>query len=276
MTLDDLKKTEDTPVDRRSKWDLIIPLAPVMLALLSAMFYLNGRAHFFGYIGYFNLEPTLFGDDLSGQVFRSVVAWLHVGNNFASWINAQIRPRSLWLFCIPLLLPIMLGIVGAICRLFLAGMRYCRRKVRRRVRRPVVRRRLRSGAQWIREVFAIPAFARHFMRGLGMTYIVGYGAYIGIWALILVLVFLVSPFDAVGRSAAEADAAEHFQDNPLVELKSPAGVTGQYRLILCAPRFCAVWDNRRALTVPASAVTWAVSPLPGSLPKVTIDLPARP
>lgn len=274
--MEDLKQPEDAPVPRKPKWELIIPLAPVVVAILSAMFYLNGRAYFFGYLGYFHLEPTLFGDDLSGQVYRSVVAWLHVGNNFAAWINAQIRPRTLWFFCIPLLLPIALGVVGAICRLVVYGLRCFRLDVRRRTRRSAVRHKLSSGARWIRTVFAIPEFARHFMRGLGMTYIAGYGAYIGIWVLILVLVFLVSPFDAVGHSAAAADAAEHFQDSPLVELKSPAGVARQYRLILCAPRFCAIWDDRHALAVPASAVTWSVSPVPGDLPKVTVAPAAGP
>lgn len=274
--MDDLKKTEDLPSPRRPKWEIIVPLAPVVVAILSAMFYLNGRAYFFGYLGHFHLEPTLFGDDLSGQVYRSVVAWLHVGNNFATWINAQIRPRTLWLFCIPILLPIALGIVGAICRLIVIGLRCCRRGVRQRLRGSIGLRRLRSVALWTRKVFAIPEFARHFMRGLGMTYIAGYGAYIGIWVLILVLVFLVSPFDAVGRSVAAADAAENFQNSPWVELKSPTGAVTRYRLILCAPRFCAVWDNRRALTVPASALTWAVSPLPGDLPNVTIAPLGKP
>lgn len=275
-TMDDLEKTEASQPTRRLKWELIIPLAPVIVALLSAMFYLNGRAFFFGYLGYFHLEPTLFGDDLGGQVYRSVVAWLYVGNNIATWINAQIRPRSLWLFCIPLLLPIVLGVVGAVGRLIQYGVRSFGRKVKRRLRSLAILPRFRSGLQWVREVLAIPAFAHRIMRGLGMAYIVGYGAYILIWVLILVLVFLVSPFDAIGRSVAATDAAENFQDSPLVEIKSPSGVVTQYRLILCAPRFCAVYGNHRALAVPAKAMTWAVSPLPGDLPKVTIAPPKKP
>jgi hypothetical protein len=76
----------------------------------------------------------------------------------------------------------------------------------------------------VRKVLAIPAFSRQIMRGPGMAYIVVYGAYILIWVLILKLVFLVSPFDAIGRSVAATDAAGNFQDSPLAEIKSPVGV----------------------------------------------------
>jgi hypothetical protein len=69
-------KSDDRPSGRIT-WISMCSLAPVALAMLTAMFFMTGRAHWLGYLGHFYLEPSLFNDDLSNQATRSAAAWLH-------------------------------------------------------------------------------------------------------------------------------------------------------------------------------------------------------
>lgn len=250
---------------KRLSWPLIVSLIPTSLGLLTGMFYLNGQAYFLGYLGYFHLEPSMFGDDLTQQVFRSVAAWLYASTDLFSWLGSQLRWALLALLLLPVGGVIVLCVGAAVLRVVggfaLGAVRWLGGTIAPAMTHPQVRRL----ARWLGRVFAPPAVVRPFLRGLGTTYIVGYFSYLALCGLMLVLILLVAPFDAVGRSIAARDVAKGFASSPQVTIAAADGAPVTYHIILCAPRYCALFNGKVAITVSAATVARAESPEPGKL-----------
>lgn len=259
--------SDSTPV--KARWTASVGLAPVVLALLTAMFYLNGRAYFLGYLDYFHLEPTMFSDDLSNQVTRSVMAWLHATMNFATWYRAQFRWTTAALLLAPIAFLVVLCLAAALFRglvsLVIRAFRWLPRRTAKMRKHPG----LLVMARWIGKTFTPPPFVKAFMSGLGTVYLAGYIGCVLVWVVSLILIVLVLPFGAVGKSVAAKDAAEQFATSPMAVVKDAHGNETTYRIILCAPRYCALYDGKRALTVSASEIGRAESPDAGSSPKST-------
>lgn len=248
---------------KRLSWPLIVSLIPTSLGLLTGMFYLNGQAYFLGYLGYFHLEPSMFGDDLTQQVFRSVAAWLYASTDLFSWLGGQFHWTLLALLLLPIGGVIVLCVGAAVLRVVggcaLRALRWLGGMIAPAMTHPRVRR----CARWLGRVFAPPAMVRPFLQGLGTTYVVGYFGYLALSGLILVLILLVAPFDAVGRSIAARDVANGFASSPQVSVTAADGTPATYHIILCAPRYCALFDGKVAITVSAATVARAESPVPG-------------
>jgi hypothetical protein len=245
-------------------WVSTFTLAPAALGLLTAMFLLTGRAYWLGYLGYFHLESTMFSDDLSNQVTRSVAAWLYAIQQVSVWIRAHIQWTTLIAFLLPIAVFLTLCVVAAIGRVIggLGGriVRWAAEQTRGVRSHPISRQAILNAARW----FAPPSFARTFMRGFALAYASAYFLYIAFWAVGLVIVLLVGPFDTVGRSVAAKDMEEHFGSSPVVTVSDSSGRPSEYRMILCAPRYCALFDGKRAITVASSSVARTDSPAPGS------------
>jgi hypothetical protein len=251
------------PSRKRLSWPLIVSLIPTSLGLLTGMFYLNGQAYFLGYLAYFHLEPSMFGDDLTQQVFRSVAAWLYASTDLFSWLGGQFHWTLLALLLLPIGGVVVLCVGAAVLRVVGGFALRAGRWLGGAIAPAMTHPQLRRCARWLGRVFAPPAMVRPFLRGLGTTYIVGYFGYLALSGLILVLILLVAPFDAVGRSIAARDVANGFASSPRVSVTAADGTLATYHVILCAPRYCALFDGKVAITVSAATVARAESPVPG-------------
>jgi hypothetical protein len=251
------------PTAAKPSWTSHLSLAPVVLGLLTAMFYLNGRAYFLGYLGYFHLDPTMFSDDLSQQVSRSVSAWLYMSADLAGWINAQLRWTVLWLLLIPVAGVLLLCVSAAVLRALAALARRVGGAVAVVLRPLWNLPQLRQAGRWIRTNFSPPSVVKPFLAGLAKTYATAYFAYLSVWVITLVLIILVAPFDTVGRSVAEHDQTDGFASGPTAVIQGEDGTPVTYHVILCAPRYCALFDGTKAIAVAATSVPRADSPAPG-------------
>jgi hypothetical protein len=141
-------------------WALIVSIIPTGSGLLTGMFYLNGQAYFLGYLGYFHLEPSMFSDDLTQQVFRSVAAWLYASTDLFLWLKGQLHWAFLGLLLLPIGSVVVLCIGAAVLRVVgvytIRALRWLGDAIAPAVQHP----RLRTGAQWLGRVFAPPAIGR--------------------------------------------------------------------------------------------------------------------
>lgn len=246
----------------RISWVSTFSLAPVVLGLLTAMFFMTGRAYWLAYLGHFRLEPSLFSDDLSSQATRSVAAWLYAVTNVALWIRDHVTWAVVIVMGLPIAVILALCLATGACRGFWRLLAIIFGGLAASVRGAAEHPRTRTVVTILRTWFAPPPFTDFVVRGMGLAYAIAHGLYVAFWTVGLVLLILVAPFNYIGDSVALGDQANGFADAPVVTLTDTAGKTTAYRLILCAPRFCALYDGKRAVTVAASEVTRADSPPP--------------
>lgn len=238
----------------------LIKLAPIFLAMATAAFFLNGRAFRAGYVAHFKLNSTMFDDDISGLVTISVRAWLEVIAHILHAV-ASLPTQGIWVVLVMLLGPLMMG---GLIRLWSRWT--CRR--RRRRARKLRREGLHAWALKLRRYInrnlllrRPPAWLIGLRRTLWGLWFMGYLTYLGLAFTAIIILSLLIPFERVGAEIAAKDQADHFRDQPLVVLKGPDGQAAPYRVILCASRFCALYSDSKAITVPVSAITWGVSTL---------------
>lgn len=263
----------------RSWAERLVKLAPTILALVTAAFFLNGRAFRMGYLGHFNLNTTMFDDDISSLVTISVRAWLEV----IVHLLVRIAPHSVigWMVvALVLVVPIVLG-WGVRCwaRCTITSRRKRRRQIKKvwwerifsvlnqvfgYIRRNIF---LRRPPRWL-------SFLRRLVWGVGFL---GYFANLALALVALIMLSLVMPFERVGSEVAASDQAKHFADEPSVTLKGPDGLVTSYKVILCASRFCALYSDAAIVTVPVSALTWGVSRAKEESPgNASVSSPEKP
>ncbi len=246
----------------RITWLSTFSLAPVALGLLTAMFFMTGRAYWLAYLNHFHLEPSLFSDDLSNQATRSVAAWLHAVTDVALWIRDHVAWAVVILVGLPVAVILGLclaaGVFRGLWRLLSSLFGGFGAVARGAAAHPSIRATLRFLRTW----FAPPPFTDFVVRGIETAYAIAHGLYTGFWTVGLILLILVAPFDYIGDSVALRDQVNGFADSPVVTLTDASGKVTTYRLILCAPRYCALYDGKHAVTVAAASVTQAESPAP--------------
>lgn len=77
---------------------------------------------------------------------------------------------------------------------------------------------------------------------------------------VIVVLFLVGPFQKTGSDLAAKDERSGFSRFPEVMMTTPDGTKSNFRVIECYGNFCAIYKDHRAYAVPAAAVTWATTP----------------
>lgn len=235
----------ELPVQRQSARQILGALS-VLLVLLTPVAYLNGRAFHDGWYAYFKLDPYMFPLDTAGILHNAPTAWVNgifaLAHILATGLIAHLGYVVLYLLFVVLV--------------WRAGgwlLSHLKRREGRHHAETTGQRRslLRRVLWWIAEP----------LMGLGIS--VG-ALYIMLYGLSMVVILLILPFELVGRHEAKLEVERHFQNMPVVTLKSPKGDQADYHIIGCGPQFCGVFGEGHATTVPISAITWAVSSPPDS------------
>ncbi len=220
-------------------------LGALALAVSAPMFYLNGRAYHEGYLSYLKLEPSMFPLPATEYIGATAIGWFRV---IVGWITNTFDSLGRnWLLAIlsVFVLSLILGFAG-----FMSD---------------------RSGAHNKRNQKPKKSKGRTFFRSwqrAGLFLFIGsYGTFTILFLISALLALLIMPFRDAGREMARLDVKQGFIDAPVVTLKLPGSDEAtEFRIIQCADKFCGLFANGRAHTVPVSAVTWAVSGIAGVKP----------
>jgi hypothetical protein len=235
---------EDTqPIKGQSAGQILGALS-VLLVLLTPVAYLNGRAFHDGWYAYFKLDPYMFPLDTAGILHNAPTAWVNgilaLAHIVVTGIIVHWGYVALYLLFLVLIWRAGGSLLGHLKR---------RQMQRQGETRSKCQSLLRRVLWWIAEPLI----------GLGIS--VG-ALYIMLYGLSMVVILLILPFELVGRHEAKLEVERHFQNMPVVTLKSPKGDQADYHIIGCGPQFCGVFGEGHAITVPVSAITWAVSSPP--------------
>jgi hypothetical protein len=219
------------------------------LVFAAPVFYLNGRAYHDGYLGYLNLDASMFPlqtTDFIGVTavawFRTIIGWFTNGFNTLGhhWLWAML-------------------IVVAVSLLF-AFPHFTTAKQNQAQADKIKQSENNTDRQK-------PSFLKSWGKVSVVFAIVLYAVFGGLLLISSILALVISPFSEAGRDAAKNDADRGFIESPTVALKPPgADAATDFRIIQCAAQFCAVFAEGKAYTVPVSAITWAVSNPAGSKP----------
>lgn len=217
---------------RRMKITPPVAAWPILATVMAGVFFLTGRVDRLGYLGFFNLEPSLFPDDLSARVTYAMTAWTQA---LALFIRATSR---LWSghIIIAILAPTLALIAIAVALALVRSLMKLARRHATCTRRPewfaVAADRIAGwllcSIRWLLPTEAAQRpveLAWRVILGVLTLYIV---------TLVLGLTFSLSmePFRLTGADSATQDAAAEFQDRAVVNL--PNGGTDQfYRLMEC-------------------------------------------
>ena len=261
-------ENEITTGSAANKWERMLKLAPVLLVVATGMFYLNGVAFRQGYLSHFHLHNSMFDDDVGSQVSFAVRAWQELFNMVVSRAGAAL---------IAWILPYVTGVVVVGWLLWRLEGRHRAHRQAARSRRMLINPKLRRQADKRRIARARPhpfrntPLARKFALGAWVIIFVGTSLFLIVDVMGLALGACVWPFIYAGESLAIQDERTGFADAPWVTLTTPEGQKVIFRLITCAPRFCALYRPDRIITVPVSAMTWLTNeakpgPTAGSTP----------
>ncbi|OBS35391.1 hypothetical protein [Pseudomonas syringae] len=216
-------------------------LGALALAISAPMFYLNGKAYHEGYLSYLHLEPSMFPLLATEYVEQTAVGWFRV---IVGWFNNGFDTLGKnWLLASMsmVVLSLIFGLVD-----FMTDRTGCDD---RKSHKPKEEKR---------------SFFKSWRRVALFLFVSSYGVFIILCLISTSLAMLIMPFVDAGRETARGDVERGFSDAPIVTLKLPGSDEAtQFRIIQCADKFCGLFANGRAYTVPVSAVTWAVSDMPG-------------
>ena len=228
-------------------------LAPVLLALATGMFYLNGVAYRQGYLAHFHLQSTMFDDDAGHQMAFAVRGWQELVGQVLDGAGFVV---------VHWLIPIA-AIALVTCWVLWQAERW--RRARRRAARPpglVVSAEHRRAVLARREKRARPHPLRNTPLTRGLVLMVLF-SFLGLSVLVTaidgigaVLGICVWPFSYAGDALAAREQAMGFVNAPSVTVATPEGAKVEFRLITCGARYCALFRPEEVVTVPASLVTW--------------------
>jgi hypothetical protein len=269
------KIERDTPAaPAPGKWEWAFKLAPVFLVIATGIFYLNGVAFRQGYLDHFHLQSSMFDDDVGSQVAFAVRGWQELSNMVLSgaW-DALIH----WAMPYLVVAIFLCWLVWKLERGHRARRREAHSKrlpINADLRRRAAKRRLdRTRPHPLRDA----PLTRKLAIGLWSLWIGATVTFLVVHVMGVVLGVCVSPFLYAGKSLAIHDEKGDFADAPWVTVPTPEGPKVAFRLITCAPRFCALYSSDRIVTAPASAVTWLTNEAkPISTARPGIRQPAQP
>lgn len=211
-----------------------------LLIALTPIIYLNGRGFHDGWYRYLNLDGTMFPVNTADMLAMGGRAWIDGLSEIVTRVFAHIHGYE-WV--------IVLMIISA--AFVIAGFQlwsdHVQRKMAQKKKKPEIVR-----IWWHRWIRRSALWTLTLAWGVMAVFMV-------IVSIPLGLGVMIAPFASLGRHEVKQEIANNFRDLPILTLKMPDGNTVNLPEIGCGPAYCAAWNNDRAITVPVSAVTWAVS-----------------
>lgn len=236
-----MNKDDSNPINKIASKTTISfsSIIPITLALLTPIFYLNGKAFQEGYLNYLNLNASMFPQDTAGTMMSSVVAW---SSAVAGGLkNTTGLLNSYWGWILVALFGLSISLGTAM---------FSGRKLHTYLKSRLIIEKLSPQAEeWVEDIFKIGKW----------LIIPTYGIYLIMFFIALALMMLLAPFHALGEQYAADQIEEEFENAPVVIAKDPQGLSGEYQIIQCSQSFCALYSKRTIITVPSSSIIWAIS-----------------
>lgn len=215
------------------------------LGLLSPVFYLNGRAFRYGYLGYLHLEPSMFPTDVPDTLTYAAFAWMGGLTSVLDAVKKTVVAHWIAVGVMPV----------AALALFAAAVHFIGAWARRR--------RASTAGEDAGTRKLHPA-ARRAALAVFKIYFSFYATYTLLLVIAAALLLFVAPFAKVGESAATRDAEMGFKFAPSIAIADPQGTPQVMRIVQCSTQFCALYADHAVVTVPAAAIKWASSPRIGA------------
>lgn len=231
------KITQKSPI----AWGAYISVA---LAITTPFFYLNGKAFHDGYLGYFELESSMFPMDTSATFVTAVLAWLFAITGGLKGIMGFANKNILLILAMFVFVVFVVLVFGSI--------NFLLKKYSSRLESWQLR--INSGASgttWFRELGRCAFY----------MFVPSYALFCLMLAFAIVVFSTLMPFVYVGQQRASEDLSSGFKKSPLVKFMNVDGALQAYRVMQCSPIFCALYAEGKVITVPLSAITLAVSDL---------------
>lgn len=217
---------------------------PITLALLTPLLYLNGKAFYEGHLTYLHLNTTMFPQDTADTMMSAVTAWLSVSIYGLPGIERFLELN--WKLALLIVISVSLGV---------GTLNWGLNKLALKLENVKLDESLPSSAKawltWLQDILNVSAW----------LFLPVYGFIVLTLIVTICLFFLLFPFLHLGKQHAANQLEKGFVTSPLVRIANPEGLADQYRVVECSARFCALYAEGQMITVPLSAITWAVSDL---------------
>jgi hypothetical protein len=229
------EKTGKSPI----AWGMI---GSVILAITTPFFYLNGKAYHDGYLGYFQLETSMFPMDTSTTFVNAVLAWYHAMTKGLKGGMEFIGQHWLWAV-----------IVCALSILVFGGLNYLIALFNKKLTDK------KQSAKQPQATVPAPSFFKEIGKCALYIFIPSYGLFVAMFFISFILMITITPFVLIGKDSAAEDLKNGFKDSPQVTVNDPDGHKGTYRIMQCSTSFCALYADGKAITVPIATLNWAIS-----------------
>ncbi len=211
------ENTKTAPKISRNHFTFI----PILLAALTPIFFLHGRAYHDGYLSYLKLNSTMFPMSNADTMITATLAWMHAATSGLKGVESIVVEHPWFLASIPFI------------SLLFGSLNYALKKFSPVLKKnETARKKNSTSPSWWREV------ARCFL----MIFIPCYGILASMIALSMIILLMVGPFVYVGEAQAQKDFMSGFKDSPTIELAGDETGT-KYQLILCSTEYCALFTD---------------------------------
>lgn len=245
--LDEKKKSRSlgrvTEKTRKTKDLNLIAWGPVFLGVVTPIFYLNGKAFHEGYLGYLNLEASMFPIDTSSTLTYAVSAWLYATIAGMKVINDFLGENWLYAGGLFLVSVFMFGLASFLVKKYSKKIEGARRESK-----------IGPGSVKLGDEVA---------RWVVLLFIPGYALFCLMLIIALLILCAIGPFVSVGGERAAEDLKKEFSNSPQVKVLDRKGVAGDYRVVLCSSQFCALYSQGKVISVPLATIDFAVSDVSG-------------
>ena len=245
--LKETEKTQETTGKSPIAWGMI---GSVILAITTPFFYLNGKAYHDGYLGYFQLETSMFPMDTSSTFVTAVLALYHAMTNGLKGSFEFIGQHWLWATLVCVLTIVVFG-----------GFNYLIAKLTK-----TLNDKKQSSKQ--QATTPAPSLLKEMGKCALYIFIPSYGLFVAMFFISFILMITITPFSLIGKDSAADDLKDGFKNSPLVTVNDPDGHKGTYRVMQCSTSFCALYADGKAITVPVATLNWVVSDVSKKLEEV--------
>lgn len=225
-----------------------------LVAVLTAAFYLEGRAYLRGFADYFYIDSSQMTNSTADVMWAAYRGW----SNGAARVLLGFK-ETFWFFisqeAVTVLAIFIVGTVAAVAHRYGLWKRLWWRRADSSKASLFDRVTLAKIPAWFkRRVLFICLLASWTLLALPV------GIFVAAFAVVVSLVFVVAPFGIVGKLDAE-----HYCDMPAAAVPMVVGLPefdprkGDVHLLWCAVDTCAVLQEGRAATVPKQAIKKIVS-----------------
>jgi hypothetical protein len=242
-------KQSNASVKEASLWGKFVPgLAAIasFYAIATPLLYMNGSAFHSGYLGHFSLQESMFPMDVATTCLQAIFAWtLFLEETFPALAHFL---SDHW-FAISL-------VVSSVILIFSIAASIDESNKKKQAGSAS------NGSAYSveRKISFISRILSNLFRYASLAYWTVTIALMTVGLFVVVVLFLIGPFQKTGSEFAVQDEKDGFSHSPEVIVTSPDGTKSKFRIIECYGNFCAIYKDHHAYAIPASAVTWASIP----------------